>query len=232
MGTCLSSNGGLDSHVAELERDMAWSFIGYRTYEDRVTRQIFEEDHEVVSLGVLAKSFHGIRAFADLNVEGSLLRRMVTSKYLEKSAHVEGTHIEQHKIRVKALLLLGILYCKGDAQLKATAFYDVIQGDLKEEIPNNDGDLRELYPLVLQLATSYISYWAYVHSGKRVHQEDVDKYEEDMKEVYEAIHENLIDDIFGEHASKITRHEFIHKLAGEHSKYLDSNHIKTLVQVK
>lgn len=52
-----------------------------------------------------------------------------------------------------------------------------------------------------------------------------------MKVVYEEIYTTLLDDIFHEH-SKIPRSEFIAKLAGEHSKYLDSNHIKTLVLVK
>jgi hypothetical protein len=150
MGICLSLHTNhLDSEVALLERDMAWSHIDYHSYEDRVTRQVFEEDHEQVSLSVLRLSFRGNRIFADLNVEGSLLRKMVTSKYLEKEDQAEGTVVDNHKISVKALLLLGILYCKADAHQKASAFYDVIQGDLKEEIPCNDGDLKHFYPLVL-----------------------------------------------------------------------------------
>lgn len=156
---------------------MAWSHITYNRYEDRVKRLVFEEDNEQVSVGVLKASFKGCPTFADIEVEGSTLRKMITSKYLEKESQSEGSNVNDHKISVKALLLLGILYCEGDKQSKASAFYDVIQPDLKEDIPCNDADLKALYPLVLQLATSYISYFAYTATGKRVSEEDVDKYE-------------------------------------------------------
>lgn len=62
MGTCLSiHNSSLDSHVARLEADMPWTNIAYATYEERVKRLVFEEDHEQISLAVLIKSFEGSR---------------------------------------------------------------------------------------------------------------------------------------------------------------------------
>ena len=65
-----------------------------------------------------------------------------------------------------------------------------------------------------------MAYFAYTSTGKRVSQEDVDKYEHELKEVYEEIYANLLDDVFQDH-SKIPRADFISKLALDHPKYLD-----------
>ena len=59
-------------------------------------------------------------------------------------------------INLNSILLLGILLCAGDAELKARVFYDILQDSLQPLISANDKDFKVTFFKMMELATKFV----------------------------------------------------------------------------
>lgn len=69
------------------------------------------------------------------------------------------------------MLLLGVLYCLGTAEAKASTFFEIVQNGLNETISADDKDIQQLYPHLLSLATVFVFHFTAQRLGKVISEE-------------------------------------------------------------
>lgn len=108
-------------------------------------------------------------------------------------------------IAADALLLLGILFCKGSAKKRAQLLYDIIQPELEYKLSTQDADFKLAIVYLIDAATTFDSLYASITNGLEV----AEFKNEGFHEKYEGKFEIILEKIFGEYANRVSRDEFI-----------------------
>lgn len=150
MGICASSrHEDFTTSVGQFEKSLPFHKVSLTEFEERVKRLIFEDDKNEITINQLIESFKDCPAFAnELSYEGSDLRQVLLSKYLQKSGNPlpeieidlsnpngKEAHLNEQnrqKIWVTGLLLLGILYCPASDYTRAISFFEIVQEGLND----------------------------------------------------------------------------------------------------
>ena len=108
------------------EASLPLSLMDYREFEGRVKKLAFETG--TVTLKQLQFAFaRKYSDFADVSDPDSAIFKVLTSSpFLQKGAKTKNVEIDETEIQINKLLLLGLLYCKGNHNEKTVAFYDIL----------------------------------------------------------------------------------------------------------
>lgn len=114
------SETGMISHF---EKRLKFGMVDIDEFERRLKKLIDVKSNDTISIRQLEECFSDHYAFRDIRVEGSLLRDIMTSKYLKKNE-------KSDEIYIPYLVMFGILYCASNTELKVQKFYEGAQIDL------------------------------------------------------------------------------------------------------
>ena len=103
------------------------------TYEGRIKRYVTMDDLNTVTLRQLAYSFEEDELWADLTDVTSVLFRLITQPELRDDEYSD-------RFNVHKLVILGLMLCGGEYDLKARVLYDVLQDNMQKKISASDKD--------------------------------------------------------------------------------------------
>ena len=84
-----------------------------------------------------------------------MLRKMTLHRYFLVDDKNSADQ-EKYRIKITSLFLLGVLYCKGTSEEKASAFYRAVYLDQPNYVLKGDQRLKETYLLLLKIATVFV----------------------------------------------------------------------------
>ena len=111
-------------------------------------RGISLESHLLARLGALVpwslllwQCFKDHWAFLDIDDEESLTRELMFDDiFLDNVSEVEeqNTPLEDRKVNIPLLMLMGILYCRSNRAQRAEKFYELVEIQLTDQLEVND----------------------------------------------------------------------------------------------
>ena len=90
---------------------------------------------------VVTECFKDHWAFLDIDDEESLTRELMFDDiFLDNVSEVEeqNTPLEDRKVNIPLLMLMGILYCRSNRAQRAEKFYELVEIQLTDQLEVND----------------------------------------------------------------------------------------------
>ena len=91
---------------------------------------------DMATVRLIEECFKDHWAFLDIVEEGSLTRElMFDERFLdEEEEHEQGQSLEDRRIYIPWLMLLGLLYCRSNRRQRAEKYYELIEIQLTETL--------------------------------------------------------------------------------------------------
>ena len=91
---------------------------------------------DMATVRLIEECFKDHWAFLDIVEEGSLTRElMFDERFLDEEAeHEQGQSLEDRRIYIPWLMLLGLLYCRSNRRQRAEKYYELIEIQLTETL--------------------------------------------------------------------------------------------------
>ena len=127
--------------ITEFEKDLPLRNISLTEYERRLKKLVTPSMEDMVSVRVVTECFKDHWAFLDIDDEESLTRELMFDDiFLDNVSEVEeqNTPLEDRKVNIPLLMLMGILYCRSNRAQRAEKFYELVEIQLTDQLEVND----------------------------------------------------------------------------------------------
>jgi hypothetical protein len=118
----------------------------------------------------------------------------MTDQILKKNPNDEEFHIPY-------LMLLGLLYCASNAEIKALKFYELCQLHLNQTMHRNDPEYNDYFPKLLQISYEfiiriYIKFRVWELDKIEIEEDDMMLSNQQMQRIYEEEVLEMTDQLF------------------------------------
>lgn len=126
-------------------------------------------------------------------------------------------------ISIDCLILFGLVQCQGSTDDKAVVFHRVISPELSPQIPVSDRDMKTAIHFMISTATIIEELTRDMMKNPamgtnfKIYQDKIRTYEP----TYNGMIESFVDEIFGEFSNRISKKEFLTRLAQSGWKFFD-----------
>ena len=141
--------------ITEFEKDLPLRNISLTEFERRLKKLVTPKMNDMVSVRVIVECFRDHWAFLDIVEEESLSRELLFDKlFLEDMEQEEADQInlEDRKVSVPMLMLLGILYCRSNRKERAEKFYELVEIQLSDTLAANDVEFLTFVPFMYEIS--------------------------------------------------------------------------------
>ena len=121
--------------ITEYEKDLPLRNISLNEYERRLKKLVTPAMNDMVSVRVVTECFKDHWAFLDIDDEESMTRElMFDTLFLEEmnADDAENVDLNDRKVSVPMLMLLGLLYCRSNRAQRAQKFYELVEIQLTD----------------------------------------------------------------------------------------------------
>ena len=194
--------------ITSFENEYPLQKVSLDDYERRIKKLADSEAGDYVSLKQLIECFKDNQFLNQIEKEDSVVRALLTDPSLSKDKN--GVYF------IPYLMLIGILYCASNPNVRAQKFFELCQMELDPQISAGDKELKDYCKKLLD-----ISYRLSIKVYNQFHPEQPKKEwieVNDWQTLYDDIFENdddgFLEKIFGSQ-SKLETEIFLKKLSKE-----------------
>ena len=184
------------------------------------------EKHDVayVKMEQLQAEFKPFESWSALQDQESHLYKFLaaTCKYEGELKEGEEGGVVLHELKLKTL---GLMWCSGSKQERATQFYGMVQDFDQDEIACSDKDFNEVFDYICYLMTDAVFEHEPATMGTEPNEEVNEDSKEEAKEFANDLKEEILDIIYGME-SRVKREEWIKGISGKASFVMDSKEIR------
>ena len=169
-------------------------------YERRLKKLIDPKANDCISEKQIIESFKDHHAFKDIGNEDSLIHALMTDEIFLK---------ENQGYYIPYLVLMGQLYCAGNASIRAQKFFELCQIDLHPHLTHDDKEFVEYFPKMQEICYELMlkMYKKFRAEHSKMPLEEWNVSPTDLQGHYETLFKKMVDDLFGD-SSKLTNDEF------------------------
>ena len=142
------------SFITLFEKELPLRNISLNEFERRLKKLVTPAMKDMTTVRVVQECFKDHWAFLDIEEEGSLTRELMFDETFldEQAAYEEGQPLEERRIYVPWLMLLGLLYCRSNKKERAETFYELVEIQLTESLASDDPEFIAYVPIMVEIA--------------------------------------------------------------------------------